>query len=177
MTGRGFDLDSYEPVHERIARFYADHPDGRIHTELLTQGPRWVVRAAVFRKAQYPAGDPCATGHASEVDGEGPVNRTSALENAETSAIGRALANLGYAAGRQRPSREEMTKAARPAPAAERAKLIRRTLEAAGIDRAEWRNYTEAIIGRSVERLEDCTEDEAKAVCSAATEVIGEGEQ
>lgn len=53
-----------------------------------------------------------ATGWAFEIDGQGMANKTSALENAETSAIGRALANAGYS-GNKRASREEMVKVAR----------------------------------------------------------------
>ena len=55
---------------------------------------------------------PKATGLAFEVDGQGMANKTSALENAETSAIGRALANAGYS-GNKRTSRQEMEKVAR----------------------------------------------------------------
>jgi hypothetical protein len=53
-----------------------------------------------------------STGLAFEIDGQGMANKTSALENAETSAIGRALANAGYS-GNKRASREEMAKVAR----------------------------------------------------------------
>jgi hypothetical protein len=49
-----------------------------------------------------------ATGLASESISDRGVNSTSALENCETSAIGRALANAGYAAKGKRASREEM---------------------------------------------------------------------
>ena len=56
---------------------------------------------------------PAATGYAHESVTSRGVNLTSALENCETSAIGRALANLGYAPKGKRPSREEMAKANR----------------------------------------------------------------
>jgi hypothetical protein len=52
------------------------------------------------------------------------VNSTSALENAETSAIGRALANAGYAAKGKRASREEMTKVASYSPPGTRARAV-----------------------------------------------------
>ena len=51
-----------------------------------------------------------ATGYAEETVSSRGVNQTSALENCETSAIGRALANAGYAPKGKRPSREEMSK-------------------------------------------------------------------
>ena len=65
-------------------------------------------RTGIIRRLAYL--EPDATGHAQEHVTEKGVNSTSALENCETSAIGRALANLGYAAKGKRPSREEMAK-------------------------------------------------------------------
>jgi hypothetical protein len=56
---------------------------------------------------------PAATGWASEREGDGDINTVACLENTETSAVGRALANLGFTASAKRPSREEMDKVAR----------------------------------------------------------------
>lgn len=114
-----FDLSQYEPVEERLARFWADHPKGRIHTELVLDAPSIksvVMLASVWKNKTDP--DPDATGYAQETQGEGMVNKTSWIENCETSAIGRALANMGYAPKGARPSREEMSKSAasRPTP-------------------------------------------------------------
>jgi hypothetical protein len=114
-----FNLDEYETVEQRIRKFYDENPDGRITTqnqttELDRQVSTWVVYASVFLTAGDQAnGLPKATGLAFEVDGGQGANQTAALENAETSAIGRALANAGYS-GKKRPSREEMAKADRP---------------------------------------------------------------
>lgn len=115
-------LDDYEPVEDRLAKFWDDHPEGQIVTEILAapQG-QWIVKASVWRDGlassinEGPIRDlfyerPDAVGHAQEHVTEKGVNSTSALENCETSAIGRALANLGYAAKGKRASREEMTK-------------------------------------------------------------------
>jgi NADH/NAD ratio-sensing transcriptional regulator Rex len=65
---------------------------------------------AVVKAYVYLGDTLVSTGLAYEKNGEGYVNKTSHLENCETSAIGRALANFNYA-GSKRPSREEMQKA------------------------------------------------------------------
>lgn len=106
-----FNLDDYETVEERLVKFWKDHPDGQIHTKLLENtASRFIVEASIFRTEADPR--PWTMGLAEEtVQGRG-VNATSALENCETSAIGRALANAGYATKGKRASREEMVKVA-----------------------------------------------------------------
>ncbi|HEV8233291.1 MAG TPA: hypothetical protein VGP84_01795 [Gemmatimonadaceae bacterium] len=107
-----FDPASYAPVAERISLFYEAFPRGRIITEMVSRTERDVVfRALVYRQADDS--DPAATGWAAEREGDGEVNTVACLENTETSAIGRALANLGFTASRERPSAEEMAKASR----------------------------------------------------------------
>lgn len=106
-----FNLDDYETVEERLVKFWKDHPDGQIHTKVLEHtSARFIVEASIYRTEADAR--PWTTGLAEEtVQGRG-VNATSALENCETSAIGRALANAGYATKGKRASREEMTKVA-----------------------------------------------------------------
>lgn len=102
----------YALVAERITHFYERFPRGRIITELVSRDERAVTfRASVYRAPDERA--PAATGWASEREGDGEVNAVACLENAETSAVGRALANLGFTASRHRPSREEMQGAER----------------------------------------------------------------
>lgn len=123
MPVANFNLNDYETVEQRLKRFWKDHPGGAIVTTNQTTPDdrtrkEWVVLAQVFfdRADERAAG----SGLAFEIDGSGMANKTSALENCETSAIGRALANCGYS-GDKRASREEMAKVARfdniPAPA------------------------------------------------------------
>lgn len=119
-----FNLDDYETVEERIRRFHNDWPDGRIIAwEITSAADRekgyWTVRAQVFidHEDQH-MNCPKATGLAFEIEGTAGANKTASLENAETSAIGRALANAGYS-GNKRASREEMEKVGRgPVPTA-----------------------------------------------------------
>lgn len=107
-----FDLDSYDTVETRLARFWEKHPEGRVLTTLVFHDERrFIVKAEIFFDRQDQA--PVAIGHAEEIVGASPVNRTSALENGETSAIGRALANCNFASIGKRPSREEMEKVQR----------------------------------------------------------------
>ena len=106
-----FNLEDYETVEDRLIKFWKDHPEGRIYTKALELSPsRFIMYAEVY--FNMADAHPKATGHAEEtVQGRG-VNATSALENGETSAIGRALAGCGYATKGKRPSREEMAKVA-----------------------------------------------------------------
>jgi len=106
-----FNLQDYETVEERLIKYWKDHPDGRIETKLIeASASRFIVQAYIYRtEADQQA---WSSGLAEEtVQGRG-VNATSALENCETSAIGRALASAGYATKGKRPSREEMAKVA-----------------------------------------------------------------
>src|SRR6476620_3363242 len=92
-------LDDYAPVADRIELFYSRFPDGRITSKLLPRTDlEIVVKAFVYRHAEDTL--PAATGLASERIGDGEVNMYACLENTETSAIGRALANLGFSASR-----------------------------------------------------------------------------
>ena len=120
-----FNLDDYETVEVRLARFWKKYPEGRVLTDLVFHDERrFIVKAEIF----FDRNDlsPVATGYAEEIVGASPVNRTSALENGETSAIGRALANCNFASEGKRPSRQEMEKVERynneprkPTPAAQ----------------------------------------------------------
>ena len=106
-----FDLKDYEEVKDRIPKFREQYPEGRVITDLISSVDDLSV--VVFRASLYhdDSDVPLSTGWAFEREGSTPVNRTSHLENCETSAIGRALANIGIC-GKNRPSREEMQKKA-----------------------------------------------------------------
>jgi hypothetical protein len=111
-----FNLNDYETVEERHARALALHPDLRCvtvnHTTPQDRASGvWVVEARVYLDAADQEADlPKATDWAFEVDGQGMANKTSALENASTSALGRALRwALGGSKG---PSQTEMAKVA-----------------------------------------------------------------
>ena len=104
-----FNPADYASVQERLPLFWKDCPRGRINTEIVTDdGTRIIVRADLY--ADITDAVPTTTGFAEEVRGSSMVNKTSAIENCETSAIGRALANYQYQGSTKRASLEEMVK-------------------------------------------------------------------
>lgn len=108
-----FDPNDYETVEQRIRRFYDNYPSGRIVTKCVVPGRdgTWLFKAFIYlTEGDQAAKLPKATGYASERDG-GPQSEWKA-ELGETSAIGRALANMNLS-GNKRASREEMQKVAR----------------------------------------------------------------
>ena len=107
-----FNLEDYETVEVRLEKFIKDFPDFRVETELVSfQNDRYIVKAWIYRT--FADSTPFSSGLAEETISSRGVNATSALENCETSAIGRALANAGYASKGKRPSKSEMVKVAR----------------------------------------------------------------
>lgn len=172
-----FNLADYEPVEARLERFWQDHPNGRVHTELVDgshAGESVVMIASIYKdKADlYPD----ATGHAQETPGSNPVNKTSWVENCETSAIGRALANMGYAPKGHRPSREEMAKVAAPVetpppsrrrntkPRASHIRLFE-AAKSADVDDALRRRFSLMLTGKA--STKDMTDDECDDVTKA----------
>lgn len=81
----------YVEVNQRVLAFWELYPNGHIDTQLIEDtGTRCTFKATV-----YDGDMPLATGHAFEFQSSGMVNKTSYLENCETSAVGRALGFLG----------------------------------------------------------------------------------
>jgi hypothetical protein len=111
-----FNLADYETVEQRHARVIEQYPDLRcIMVNHTTPADRavgmWVVEARVYLNAADQAADlPKATEWAFEIDGVGMANKTSALENACTSSLGRSL--RWAVGGSKGASREEMAKVA-----------------------------------------------------------------
>jgi hypothetical protein len=105
-----FDLSNYVEVNTRIEKFWEKYPDGRIATDIVSfENGVIVIKASVYKAAGNE--QPDATGHAYEKEGSSYINKTSAVENCETSAVGRALGILGFEIKKSVASREEVANA------------------------------------------------------------------
>ena len=142
----------YVQVADRILFFNENYENGCIQTELLStpDAARVVVKATVYPHG-LDSGAVRFTGHAQEVVGEGNINRTSALENAETSAVGRALAMMGIGVIESVASADELRKASKPATAPKPANVYAMT------ERAIEQALTPEVVDGLVEKLKAST--------------------
>lgn len=97
----------YETVASRVSRFRETHKTFGIVTKIVSNDENVIVMKAAIKDENERV---MATGYAEEVRGKGNINQTSALENCETSAIGRALAAFGYT-GSEYASADEVANA------------------------------------------------------------------
>ena len=104
-----FNLSEYETVDSRIHQFYESFKDGRIVTEMelidMEKG-HCIFKAYIYKDSVRTMAD--STGYADGFRKDRGVDAQFWINNAETSSIGRALANLGLSAKGKRPSAEEM---------------------------------------------------------------------
>jgi hypothetical protein len=104
-----FNPAEYATVAERLVEFWKDCPRGRIMTFMeVDDGTRVLMRGELYADIGDPV--PTTTGWAEEVRGSSMVNKTSAVENCETSLCGRLLANYMYQGSKNRASLEEIVK-------------------------------------------------------------------
>lgn len=99
--------EDYVPVNERIEAFYAAHPEGSIQCEIhtLTDG-LVIVRASAYRTPDDTR--PSIAHSMMSIPGKTNFTRGSEVENAETSAVGRAIAMLGFEVKRGIATREDV---------------------------------------------------------------------
>lgn len=98
----------YIPVHERIKYFRTNFKDYRIKTDIIKIGETGIIFKALIIN---PEGKIVSTGHAYEKQGTSFINKTSHIENCETSAIGRALGIFGIGIDASVASADEIANA------------------------------------------------------------------
>ncbi len=100
----------YVTVPERIRVFHNIYPNGSITADLVyAEGGIYIMKANVIPDMENP--DRCFTGYAKEDESKSQINRTSAIENCETSAVGRALGFAGLGSEDSIASAEEVKNA------------------------------------------------------------------
>lgn len=162
-------MDNYEPVSDRIAKFWEKHPNGRIHTEIkLINETEIVIMASVFTDREDMRA--AAIDFAQETRGSSAINKTSFVENCSTSAIGRSLSTLNFSSKKDgktvRPSAEEMQKASREAIGSSlkefegRASVLALSSDVEGLREL----YSEAKLQGMPKKLLDQITDMAKAL-------------
>lgn len=161
-----FDLAQYSTVAERIDSFWKKYPNGRLHTELVSFAPEQVViKAEVYLDREDSR--PVTVDYAEERIDSSPVNRVSMVENCATSAIGRALADLGGDfTGAKRPSREEMEKVQRSETKPTRRDWVKEAESLTDVDalRLLWAEASQAganssVLGKVKARAEQLSDD------------------
>jgi hypothetical protein len=167
-----FNLADYETVEVRLEKFIKDYPDFRIATELeVVEKDRFIVKAYLYKTATDPVA--WTTGYAEERVSDRGVNSTSALENCETSALGRALSAAGYATKGKRPSREEMTKVVAQKPIKPPVQDLVQAIQAADKEPAEQDYWTTPV--NDYMKVVDAPQTLEKAIQNVAS-IIGTSE-
>lgn len=128
-------LDNYEPVADRISKFWATYPQGRLHTEIvLINETEIVIKASAYTDREDNR--PAAIDFAQETRGSSNINKQSFIENCSTSALGRVLATLNFQPKKDgkavRPSREEMKAVSKASTTQTKDFLSLATVEALG---------------------------------------------
>lgn len=151
----------YQTVALRVKNFREKHPDFTLSTEIVSRDAEVVVMKALIADEK---GRVLATGHSEEKRASSQINRTSALENAETSAIGRALAAFGLG-GTEFATADEVANAI----GQQRSKITPNSGAGDELD-AEQKRMVEITRDAVVKALEEDRDFDAYALCESLTD-------
>ena len=161
----------YATVDARVAAFWELYPQGSITTEMLEdENGRCVFKASVWNGPTV-----ISTGHAFEVQSASYINKTSYIENCETSAVGRALGFLGIGSNGSIASADEVRNAIEQqekSPAEELAEMWQACLDK-GVDKkgmSEW--FGTYYEGKRLGDLNEKERDEVRAYLVEKLEVL-----
>ena len=99
----------YVQVHERVMEFHRLYENGKIETDIVEMTDRFITKTKVTPDVDKP--ERYFTGYAYEKEGASFINKTSALENCETSSCGRALGFLSIGIDTSIATAEEVSNA------------------------------------------------------------------
>ena len=169
-----YNLDDYVSVNERLEKFYERYPNGSIQTELISNENG----VAIFKAFAYRDENDTkpATGHAYEKEGSSFINKTSYIENCETSAVGRALAMLGFEIKKSIASKEEVENAKLQQEADKEIDNIKVQALMAAVNKYNIQESDVAVILEQFEykELKDIKKKDFKAICDRL-EALKEG--
>lgn len=147
----------YVPVNERVKEFHAKFPELRVLTELVSLDENSVVMKATVSDME---GNVLANGYAQEDRGSSNINKTSYVENCETSAVGRALGMFGIGIDASMASADEVANAIDRQEALKQ-KVDKNAVSALKMLAAEKGSDLEMILSYyEVERPEDMTQEQ-----------------
>ena len=151
---------AYAEVPQRIQAFRKCYPEGTIETEIISLENGVVTMKATVKNIDIVLG----TGHAQEKESGSFINKTSFIENCETSAVGRALGMCGFGSEQSIASAEEVVNAINNQNAAKKAKISKaqlKILRETEIEHGISENYLKECFKC---RLEDITEDDYQKI-------------
>ena len=155
----------YAMVNQRIKAFRMCYPEGTIETEMISNMDGVCVFKAVVKNIDIVLG----TGHAYEKESSSYINKTSYIENCETSAVGRALGMCGFGIDTSIASYEEVANAVKNQDIEKKAnkEAVRYIKENTTPDQLE-----KLLKQKKVEKLEDLSDDVAMSICMKINERI-----
>ena len=153
-----FNLDAYVEVNVRVEQFWEKYPNGRIATEIVNNPNGMVIMKASIYK-DIADSFPAATGHAYEKEGSTFVNKTSYIENCETSVVGRALGLMGFEIKKAIASKEEVANAVHQQNTTDDVELKKALVKKHKGDKAAAKKEYEEIKAKKEEELDKEIED------------------
>ena len=156
--------NEYVPVNERLRGFWNLYPNGRILTTLVSnENGVCVMRAEVYINKEDTI--PTTTGTAYEKESSSFINKTSYIENCETSCIGRALGILGIGIEKSIASAEEVENAIENQNLIEevKAKALEKAISNKGISNER---VNEVLMSFGYERISDIIVGDYAKICN-----------
>lgn len=164
----------YLTVAYRVGQFRKEYPEYTVETELVDRSEEFVIVKATIKDLD---GRVLATGHGEEYRASSQINRTSALENAETSAIGRALAAYKYT-GTEFASADEVANAIHQQSTPQRPRRATMKQVELLVNKVKWGlqmydkdevvNFLDNVLGKNLAELLGSEMDEAIAKVDTA---------